>query len=448
MCSIKLSFIIIIILLTSWSEARPQAGMKFQEFSKKLEYYFDSDMISDLEKKMPQGSSYAIWGWDVGDFSGDGINDVAFAVKVTSDKKKVVQVYQFVDIDGYLSLVEQLPFDFVELPLEVGVVIRSNICYITQKHKQFDWTIKGYRLKDGNLFMVDDFHTKRIDKYTNESYINYQSLTGTEKYQLLTNNKTSLKAKYLSVPCYKRGRTIYSGYSEQAESNDVDFVIAGAWYWKGFADASYSIKSAYDNENLYLTLNVIDDIFIPMNCDSCFGDYFELWFDLSQSALDANRFAKVSGEHVQFRTEEGKELYNLKVFPGDFLDKRAFISEVSSTQDLESYQKDAIKNIKLSSSPRDNGYTIKLKIPFLLFGFEGAPVDKNSFTRIGFTAVYHDIDNEYRPEEESQIATSVFERLKPETYGEIIFVPQDKWFGQSENIYTIDIKRYLMELGF
>ena len=393
---VKFSIIAIITFVISLSEVRSQAGMKFQELSKKLEYYFDSEMISDLEKKMPQGSSYAIWGWDVGDFSGDGINDVAFAVKVTSDKKKVVQVYQFVDIDGYLSFVSQLPFDFFELPLEVGVVIRSNTCYITQKHKQFDWTIKGYRLKDGNLFMVDDFHTKRIDKYTNESYINYQSLIGTEKYQLLTNNRTGLKAKYLSVPCYKRGRTIYSGFSDQAEANDVDFVIAGAWYWKGISDASYSIKSAYDNENLYITLNVKDDIFIPLNCDGCLADYFELWFDLSQSALDANRFAKVSGDRVQFRTEEGKELYNIKIFPGDFLDKRAFISEVSSTQDLESYQKEAIKNIRISSSPRDSGYNIKLKIPFILFGFESAPVDKNSYTRMGFTSVYHDIDNEYR----------------------------------------------------
>jgi hypothetical protein len=120
-----------------------QSGSRFPDFAKKLEYYFHKDLIADLQKSLPQGVNYTIWGWDVGDFSGDGNYDVAFVVRLASERKRLVQVYLFVDMDGFLTQVAKFPYKFIETPLEVGIIIKSNACLITKKNKQFNWSIRG-----------------------------------------------------------------------------------------------------------------------------------------------------------------------------------------------------------------------------------------------------------------------------------------------------------------
>ncbi|MGA2298584.1 MAG: hypothetical protein ABSG15_13645, partial [FCB group bacterium] len=67
--------------------------MRFAELAKKLEPYYDEDMIADIKKQLPQGSDYSIWGWDIGDYSGDGNNDLAVSIKIAGEKKRVSQVY-------------------------------------------------------------------------------------------------------------------------------------------------------------------------------------------------------------------------------------------------------------------------------------------------------------------------------------------------------------------
>lgn len=443
-----LIFKFILIFILSYQCLHAQTGMRFKDFSKKLEPYFEKELINDLEKKLPQGSDYQIWGWDVGDYSGDGNNDVAFAVKVLSDKQKVVQVYQFVDIDGFLTLVGQFPYEYFEMPLEVGIVIKLNTCYVMKKHKLYEWTVRGYRFVNGNMVLLDDFHTSKIENYTHESYKNYQNLVCTEKYIQLTDNKDKLKAKYLVIPSYPRGKRIYNGYNEFANVDDIDFVIKGAWYWKGPEDASFTVKSAYDAENLYMTVNIKDDIFVPLNCDSCIGDYIEVWFDLNSTAPNMDRFVTKTTNKITFRGKEEAGIYSIKIYPGNFLDKKSYVKEVSSTDDLEKYQKDAVNNIKTVAVLKDSGYALKFKIPFALFGFEGAPISKDKPTEIGCTVVFHDIDNEFRPEEETQLATSSFNSEYPSSYGSLMIIPSEQWYGEAVNIYTQDIIRYLIELGF
>jgi len=43
------------------------------EFSKRLEAYFDKEMILDIKKYLPSDDKYLIWGMDVGDFQAMGI---------------------------------------------------------------------------------------------------------------------------------------------------------------------------------------------------------------------------------------------------------------------------------------------------------------------------------------------------------------------------------------
>ena len=115
---------------------------------------------------------------------------------------------------------------------------------------------------------------------------------------------------------------------------------------------------------------------------------------------------------------------------------------------IAKFQKEASAWIKASSSLSSDGYIVKFRIPLLLFGFDGPPIEEKKLTRFGCTVVVHDIDNRYRPEEETRIATSNFNPSESNTYGALFLVPQDMWYGEMLNIYRDEILKYLTELGY
>ena len=91
----KKILLLFILIVTSGFTANSQSGMTFNELEQRLQPYFADALINDVRLQLPQGSSYRIWGWDVGDFSGDGFNDVAVSVKLAQDRKKNIQVFLF-----------------------------------------------------------------------------------------------------------------------------------------------------------------------------------------------------------------------------------------------------------------------------------------------------------------------------------------------------------------
>lgn len=442
-------FLLVIAFLIFPDDIFSQSGMKFSEFKKKLSSYYDIDLINDIEKIMPQGSAYNVWGWDVGDFSDDGHNDVAFAIKLSSDRRKVVQVYLFVDIDGFLVNVGSYQYPFVEIPLEVGVVIRNKTCYITKKNEQYNWEIIGYQYRDGNLNLTESYSTQRIFNYTYENTLDYLNLSGTKRFVITTNNKEEFLAKYQIIPSYPRGHQIYKGYSNEIAVNRVENVGVGAYYWSGPEDASFSAKSAYDSDNLYLTVKIVDDVFVPSNCENCYFDFLDVWFDANLYTDKQSRFFKIVDKQIDFVKKTDKGIYSLKIYPGDFAETKPYVKEVSSTEDLDSYQKEAIKKIRVSASLTNKNYVLKFKIPWALFGFEKAPNETNKLIEFGITLIYNDIDNEFRPEELSRIASSEnFSNTNPATYSSIILIPEELWFGESRNVFVDDIMKNLIDSGF
>ena len=161
----KIILTIAIIAILSVFNAKAQSGMDFNELAKKLNGYFDAELIEDLQKDLPQGSKYTVWGWDVGDFSGDGFNDLAFTIKLNSEKRKVATVFMYIDIDGYLTNVAQYSFEYIDLPLEIGVSIKDNACYVTRKKNQNDWFIKSFRYSSGSLYLLDESSFTRKDNF-------------------------------------------------------------------------------------------------------------------------------------------------------------------------------------------------------------------------------------------------------------------------------------------
>ncbi|MCX6154654.1 MAG: hypothetical protein NT007_10880 [Candidatus Kapabacteria bacterium] len=420
--------------------------MKFADLVERLEPYFDKEMINDIKKQLPQGSDFTIWGWDVGDFSGDGNIDLAFSIKLAAEKKKVMEVYLFVDIENYLTKVGQVPFDYFEMPLEVGVSIRKNACYVTRKRKQYDWLIRGYSFTDGTLVLLDEYQTFPYGRYTRETYRNYQTLRNTEKFIPSSKSKEDFSADYSVIPCYERGRQIFKGYVGEVNPIDIDYVPKGAFYWTGKEDASFSVSANYDNQFIYMTINVKDDKLVSAECDTCISDHADVWFSVGN--LSEDRFCKKDKDKIEFNTNADGGVFCISFFPGDFIDRSKTNFTISTTDELEIFQKAATKNIKVISALRNDGYILKCRIPFAVLGFEHSPVDEQNLVELGCTVVLHDFDNQFRPEEETIINSSKFSSLIPASYGVLVLVPPGKWYGEAINIYQDDIMKYLTEYGF
>ncbi len=437
--------VFVCLLLAAVFNMRAQSGMRFEEMFPKLTPYFADELIADIEHSLPKGAGYRIWGWDVGDYSGDGYNDCAMTVRIDGDRRRQVTIYFFVDIEGFLTLVGQTDRTFVDVPLEAGVSIRENACYVTEKNRQYAWDIRGYRFDKGALRVLDDFSTRREGRNTMETYRNYESLMGFER-RLDTRSGDELeRSEFLSIPTYRRGRTIYEGYKTDLESRSVKFVPRGAFYWQGEQDASFKLHTAYNDHFLYFMVSVRDDNVVSDNGLYDVWDGVEIWLDpLGPRAI-------TSGPEVERRAAEEEEtggaIISLKISPGNFAERPPEFA-VASSGELNSVQNASLSQVRLRSRLTEEGYQIKVRVPFQLLGYAAAPIEAEAITELGCSVVVVDADNGFRPREVAWITTSGLETLDPATYGTLLLIPDSMTYGESKNIYADAIAERLNALGF
>lgn len=443
---LPLFFVTLFLCQTTPVEA--QSGMTYEEFVRKIEPYFADDLISDIRAALPQGSHYRIWGWDVGDFSGDGIYDLALTVNILGTRKKECIAYLFVDNEGFLVNITAMPFQYVELPLEIGVVIRNGTCSITQKRRADDWVIRGYRFEGGSVVLVDEFVSDKRGMLGHETFTSYNTLETREQF-LDSDGDPVFAIEYLTIPCYSRSRQVHAGFLSEVSVEGVSYVREGAFWWSGPSDASFRARAVFDDEFLYLRVNVADSTIVTGWCDTCAADRLEIWIDMSQpeSSQTSRYISKIDRSVVSARVFSDSGLYAFSIRIGDFGEKRPSI-RVKTTDELDPDQEAAIKLVRVVTTPRSDGYVVKVRIPFRLLGFERAPIDDRVITELGFTIALYDVDNEFRPEETTILSTSPLDPLNPSTYGAIRFIPDGKWYGETTNIYTSAVLSALRELGF
>lgn len=445
MRSKRIVWLLVGVFLCLWGRtAVAQTGMTFEEFKERLAPYFASELIADIQQQLPLGTQYRVWGWDVGDFSGDGFPDVACAIKLASDKKRQMHVYLFVDVDGYLTNIGRFPYTFLEIPLEVGVLIKENICYAMQKHGQAHWLMTGYRFEKGALLVLDSFSTLREQEFIHESYRNFQTLYGYEKYTRDRSDTPELNTEFLSIPSYPRNRYVYSGYAQDAVSNMVRFVPEGAYYWSGASDASLRVRSAYDSEFLYFSLRVTDDKVITNETDGAPSEKVEIWLDVYNGN---NRLVRQKKRGMAFRTVADSGLFSFSITPGNFSTVQPSV-HISSTDEMDDVQREQVELVHVVVAPIDSGYTVKMRVPFRLLGFEGSPAELDSIVELGCSVAIHDIDNYFRPEEVTLLATSHFESMNPASYGVLLLIPPHTVYGSATNIYTEPLAERLKSIGF
>jgi len=433
-----------LLLLAGW-RAQAQTAITFDSLSALIDPYFAPELVQDVRNALPQ-SPIDVWGYAVGDYSGDEANDLAVVIRMRGDSRRKMSVYFFVDDEGILRLIKQSNVDFVELPIEVSVAIARGNVYMTRKVKEFNWEIYGYRFRSGVMMMVDKFTSSRQDNLNYETYRNFQTLEGYERYISLTDTTIIFRSDFLTTPSYSRGRDVSTGYQATARAQMSRYILQGSYYWHDEHDLTLDVRSAYDDDYLYFNIQVMDDEVIPVGLDGSdtTADRLELWMDLYSLG---DRF-RVGRRTRDFRMKTDSNIYAFTIALGDFIDQQARV-KISSSNILDDNQINAAKAIKAVAARIDSGYTVKLRIPFGLFGFAKPPLEGDEMTKFGMNVIVHDIDNPYRPEEATTITTSQnFEKTKPATFGAIVLVPDSQYYGESTNIFLGELKERLQDVGF
>ncbi|HZV12318.1 MAG TPA: sugar-binding protein, partial [Candidatus Kapabacteria bacterium] len=422
--------------------ARAQEGMTFDDFVPKLSEAFNHEMIEDIRLKLPDPKTYKIWGYDAGDYSGDGYPDCALSIQILGEGEQLVHVYFFVDDEGVLKNVATLTRHYITLPIEVGINIRDGVCSVVAKKQDREWEIVSYRYEYGDFAVADSFTRNFIDPVATERSRDFVTMHGINRFYNFDTDSNYDYSSFLEFPTYRRGHLPYFDTPVSACDSSINYVVNGSYYWSGANDCSFSTQTAYDDDYLYFLVRVKDDHVITYADDPDANDHIDIWIDAAQK----NRIAmKGPGSSLVFRTRADSNLFDFTISLGNFLEKKPHI-KLASSQQFSEDQYSAMRLMKVISRKTNEGYLIKVRIPFTVLGLDGAPVD-NDIATMGCTVVVHDIDNGYRPEESTTLATSVFNPKDPTSYGEIILIPPGKRYGVENNIYLDDVLDRIGEAG-
>lgn len=435
---------LLVLSLISSASLQAQESITFDRLKELLDPYFAPELVGDVEAVLPK-VNFAVWGYDVGDYSGDGYNDLIVSIRVAKEKGNKMRIYYFVDVEGILELVREESTRFFELPIEVGVTIGDGNAYLLNKRDETGWNVWGRRYEDGVIMLVDTYTTIRGDALIHETYRHYQKLYGWERYLRVRNEAEVFRADFLTIPSYRRGRHVSAGFAQTATATLAEHIVKGAYYREDEEDILLHVRSAWDREYVYFNIIVDDDEIVPHAEDvDSIGDRIEIWID----AYILGDRLRSSGKRTTFRTVSDTNIYGLLIDLGDMADLEPAI-QVSTTNLFDERQTRATAQVKAIPGKHDKGWSLRVRIPFALFGFSEAPVDQDGVTTMGLAVLVQDLDNQWRPNEVTEMTISHnFDRTKPATYGELVLIPGSLNYGESRNIFYPQVKERLEEIGF
>ena len=158
-----------------------QEAISFDELKVLLDKYFAPELVSDIEAALPK-SPFDVWGFDAGDYSGDGFNDLILQIRMRRDRGRRMMIYHFVDVEGILEVVREEAVDFIELPIDVGVTIGDGTAYVLAKRDEKGWNFWGRRYRDGVIFLHDHRETNASEAFQHESYRNFGTLSAVNRF--------------------------------------------------------------------------------------------------------------------------------------------------------------------------------------------------------------------------------------------------------------------------
>jgi hypothetical protein len=415
-------------------------SITFEEFKKKLEGVFSPEQFTSLRSFLPQ--DFEIWGYDVGDFSGDDELDVAISVKPNDLKGKRVQVFFLINDGPSFIEASTIQVGYFEIPIEVGLTIEHGVCFMTSKERDHHWFITGYTFHNGSFILVDRFEVGRqsigVDNNSEigyEEYNNYETLASRENFFNVANGKLFLGAQFYTFPVYRKGRRPLPDFVASLQDTSGKYFVAGKENWRGPQDLGFSAGVVYDDSALYCHLRVIDDSLVVSSGEVADGDCVNLWFDLKASRMNPS-----SGTAPNFRLQPDSGVMSISISPGDFRARRPRVAVLLHKQPTD-LQRQGINSISVTSTKRADGYELLARIPFSLFDLEKAP------TVMGFTAEVNDVDGTNGDPRRTRIATSELRDWDPSTFGVLRFIPEYGSYGEVRNLSIENLLQSLRDVG-
>ncbi len=175
--------------------------LNFDQFLEISRDFLEVEKIPAIEQYFPEG--YSITALDIGDFSGDSLND--FSIGLKPFRVNEIIVYFFVQQGEEYENVFTDTLNFIETPLEVGFTIKNNICFLTHKIREKNWEITGYSYEEDNLRVLDYYVTdvypyKSKRSYGVQVYNNFEGEESFDGFYNVTTLKDIAKYPYVILP--------------------------------------------------------------------------------------------------------------------------------------------------------------------------------------------------------------------------------------------------------
>ena len=373
----------------------------FTILSQKIPIY----KLESLYNKIPD--NVCIWGYDIGDFSGDTLEDLAFSFKIIEDNTKNLEIRLYVNDNDSLSLVSNFELKYYSIPIEIGFTIQNSECNITHKISEEDWRIYSYSYKNDELKCTNIFKSRsKIITGSRRKFVGYEKNMNqknnlvSENYYQLSTGRQYFKRKYYNTLCYytNKNHNLFFPTISLIDTNSM-FITSGYLSWKDFSDLSISFNTYHDDSLVYFCYFIQDDCICMSNKQ--YQDYINLWIDYNPKKLI---FTKVDGIYVRDGPDESINKYKIyfdnKVIKY-FLDSKGTIDSLEYIKDIKTNFKKIIENYY-----------------FLEIYFQKTIFKTNNM--FGFGWQYFDFDS--NNEEPTVMSSGIIEEWNPSSLGEIYFI--------------------------
>ena len=392
--------------------ARPLASdsLEFTGLAKALGGIFSQEKIATILSKLPPKCK--IFGYDIGDYSGDDGMDVVLSVMRDDAPRRTLDVLFFLNEGPGFRLLRSLQRRYVIEPIEVGFSIERGICHVTEKTGEYAWRITGYSAADGAFRRASEWTTDRMhvgDRATNVGYersFSYETLLAEEHYYGANSGKTFIRQKYYDLPVYPQDLSLPADMPETVGDSTGLMITRGGSSWYGPDDCSLFVSARYDSSSVQFRLRVHDDrLLYHASADS--ADHLDLRFDLS----GRNR-VRPDGSLQTFAAETQ---FGLRVFMGDG-ERRTPTVELLEDNGGSVAVSDVAVTLQEAEGEYQT-YDFTLRVPLRLFERQ------KRLRTAGFVCAYHDVDNPHDLRWVSIAATArAYEPGEPNSYGRLHFV--------------------------
>lgn len=396
-----------------------------------------AEIKQDAAKYVPEGWMADLEGAVVADFNSDGADDVALVYyRIDPDlsefNNRINRVMVLISWGRTLTLSVDQPLPYGEdFGTEVSLDYDDGILRVFQ-HMGF-----MHRFNEWGLEWFPGMERFWERMYASGGIMGLGSVAGFDAatglgYVEKVWDDVDISAEYATIyaePTYTQ--VILDGYiNEQAWNRarpcEDYWVTWGVGYWGEVEDASLEVRSLFDEEYLYLAVEIGDDDLVKPagEADILAADHLELWFDC---------FDWESEDYFP-------ELWARKADPYVYqyaaaLDSKGRMQVMRWLPEAEQQEDDVGDSASVPDAAcpdaacpdaacvaGSQSWTFEIAVPWELLNSSG-PADY-----VPLTVAFSDSDNPQNPKQESIIATSQVSWAEPLTFGSVVTQKAEKYF--------------------